>query len=62
MRDATNIKDKDFYINGVKTKATNVWITEHGEIFVSLRANENCELNISAKDLKKYIKDNGKRI
>jgi hypothetical protein len=56
MRDATNIKDKDFYIDGVKTKATNVWITERGEIFVSLKAHGNCELNISAKDLKKYTK------
>jgi hypothetical protein len=54
MRDAININDREFHIDGVKTHATNVWITEHNEIYISLKHPKGGELNVLAREIHNY--------
>jgi hypothetical protein len=54
MRDAINIKDREFHIDGIKTHATNVWITEYNEIYISLKHPRGGTLNVSSRDINKY--------
>ena len=55
MRDATKIKEVKFYIDGKETRASETWLTEHGEVFDSLKHN-GCEMNVKATDIEKYLK------
>jgi len=56
MRDATNIKDLTFEVNGHSAKASDVWLSQNGEYFVSLHYNK-VWLNVRIDDLKNYIKE-----
>lgn len=56
MRDATNIKNLKFEVSGHPAKASDVWLSQNGEYFVSLNYN-NIWLNVRIDDLKKYIKE-----
>ena len=55
MRDATNIKDLDFYIGTQKTKALNTYITVLGEVYISLKHPQGGELNIQGKKIHMYL-------
>ena len=57
MQDATNIKQYTFYIDGQPTLATEVWITEFGEVYVSLRHPKGGDMNVNAKNIRRYIKE-----
>ena len=62
MRDATNITERKFHINGVETIATNTWITDNNEVYISLKHPRGGEMNVHVKDIGKYTvkKEGGK--
>ena len=55
MRDATNIKDLDFYIGTQKTHALNTYITVLGEVYISLKHPQGGEMNIQGKKIHMYL-------
>jgi hypothetical protein len=55
MQDAIKINEKRFYIDGVETVATQTWITEYGEVFISLKHPRGGEMNVNAKHIHAYI-------
>lgn len=56
MRDANLIQTQTFYIDNQLTQATNTWITQLGEIYISLLHPKGGQMNVHAKDLHKYTK------
>jgi hypothetical protein len=56
MQDATNIKDFRFEIDGVPTIATDTWITEFGDIYITLKHPKGGFMNVDAKHIRKYIR------
>lgn len=56
MQDATNIKQFTFFIDGKPTVATETWITEFGEVYISLRHPRGGVMNINVKNIHAYIK------
>ncbi len=57
MQDATNIKQYTFYIDGIPTVATEVWITEFGDVYVSLKHPKGGNMNVNSKYIRRYIKE-----
>lgn len=55
MRDAKLITEVKFEMEGEPAEVTGTWITEYGDIYITLYNNGRW-CNIMAKDLKKYIK------
>ena len=56
MQDATNIKQYTFYIDGKPTVATETWITEFGDVYISLRHPKGGNMNVNVKNIRAYIK------
>ena len=56
MQDATNIKQYTFYIDGQPTVATETWITEFGDVYISLRHPKGGNMNVNVKNIRAYIK------
>jgi hypothetical protein len=60
MRDAQNIKDIVYVVDGERSNATEAWMAENGEVYITLRKN-GCNMNVNVKDIHKYIKDDNTR-
>jgi hypothetical protein len=60
MKDATDILKKDFYIDGVKTNAVSVWITEFNDVYVGLKHPKGGVMNVPAKHIHAYTKKDEK--
>jgi hypothetical protein len=57
MRDAILIQDLEFELHGNRAMYSNIWITELGEVYISLRIDEQSNwVNIPAKEIKRFIK------
>lgn len=54
MRDAINVKNISFMVNGNSANVSDVWLTQNGEIYVSLHYNS-VWLNVPVNKLKDYI-------
>jgi hypothetical protein len=57
MQDATNIKQHTFYVDGEPTIATDCWITEFGDIYISLKHPKGGNMNVNSKYIRRYLKD-----
>jgi hypothetical protein len=58
MRDAILLQDLEFEYRGKPAVYAETWITESGEIYISLRIDEHKSwINISAKEIKNFVKD-----
>lgn len=59
MRDAKLLTEVKFEMDGEPAEVTGTWITEYGDVYITLYNNGRW-CNIMAKDLKKYIKQETK--
>lgn len=55
MQDATKITQYTFYIDGKPTQAVETWITEYGDVYVSLVHPKGGVMNVDSKNIRKYI-------
>lgn len=54
MRDAFNLKNFNFSVNGYPAEISDMWLTQNGEIYVSLLYNS-VYLNVPVNNLNNYI-------
>lgn len=57
MQDATNITQYTFYVDDKPTVATGCWITEFGDIYVSLKHPNGGNMNVHTKYIHRYMKE-----